>query len=127
VGELPRAAALRILGRSRLLSLTSISEGGANVVAEALACRVPVVSSRIPGSVGLLAEDYPGYLPVGDTAALAALLLRFEEQPSFRAALEERCARLRPLIAPRCERAAWALLLEELGLAGQPLEAARSR
>ena len=40
---------------------------------EAIACGVPTISTRIAGSVGLLGEDYPGYFPVGDTEALAAV------------------------------------------------------
>jgi putative glycosyltransferase (TIGR04348 family) len=123
VGELPRMEALRILGRSRLLSLTSISEGGANVVAEALACRVPVVSSRIPGSIGLLGEDYPGYFQVGDTRALAELLLRAEEDAAFYADLQARCARLRRLVSPRLEKERWANLVAEL-LAPRPQQEA---
>jgi putative glycosyltransferase (TIGR04348 family) len=115
LGALPREDALAILARSRLLALTSLMEGGANVVCEALACGVPVVSSRIPGSVGLLGEDYPGYFPVGDTRLLAALLRRAEADPPFYSELAERCGRLAPLVDPARERAAWAELLADLG------------
>src|SRR5262249_9093616 len=72
LGDRPRAEALDTLSRSRLLVLSSRSEGGANVVSEALAAGVPVLSSRIEGTLGVLGEDYPGYFPVGDSAALAA-------------------------------------------------------
>ena len=65
LGELPRWRALRVLARSRVLVLTSQMEGGANAVCEAIACSVPVISSRISGSIGLLGEDYPGYFPAG--------------------------------------------------------------
>ncbi|MGH3449840.1 MAG: glycosyltransferase, partial [Haloechinothrix sp.] len=54
LGELTRSDALNVLARSRLLVLTSHNEGGANVVSEALAAGVPVLSSAIPGSQGLL-------------------------------------------------------------------------
>ena len=74
---------MRLLARTRLLVLTSIMEGGANVVSEALACNVPVISTHISGSVGLLGPDYPGYFPVGDTKALAGMLLRAEQDPLF--------------------------------------------
>ena len=83
LGELSREKALRLLSRCRLLALTSEQEGGANVVSEALAASVPVLSSRIAGSVGLLGEDYPGYFPVGDTEALARLLGRAETDADF--------------------------------------------
>jgi putative glycosyltransferase (TIGR04348 family) len=67
LGELPRWKALRALARCHLLSLTSEMEGGANVISEAVAAGVPVVASRISGSIGLLGADYPAFFPVGDT------------------------------------------------------------
>jgi putative glycosyltransferase (TIGR04348 family) len=87
LGELPRWRALRVLGRSHLLVLSSLSEGGANVISEALAMHVPIVASHIPGSIGLLGEVYPGYFPVQDTAALAHLLHRAETDAAFYASL----------------------------------------
>jgi putative glycosyltransferase (TIGR04348 family) len=87
LGELPRWRALRVLARSHLLVLSSLSEGGANAISEALAMRVPIVASHIPGSIGLLGEAYPGYFPVQDTAALAHLLYRAETDTAFYAAL----------------------------------------
>jgi glycosyltransferase involved in cell wall biosynthesis len=114
LGELPRRQALRRLARCRLLSLTSLSEGGANVVSEAIAVGVPVVSSRIAGSIGLLGEDYPGYFPVGDTRALADLLGRAETETTFLADLQQRCQACRPLLEVDRERDSWRLLLQEL-------------
>jgi putative glycosyltransferase (TIGR04348 family) len=115
LGELPRWQARRVLGRSHLLSLTSEMEGGANVISEAVAVSVPVVASRISGSLGLLGDDYPGYFPVGDTGALAALVERAETVPAFYAELQAGCAKLAPLVEPERERQTWAVLLEELG------------
>jgi putative glycosyltransferase (TIGR04348 family) len=115
LGEVPRWKAMRVLARCRLLVLTSELEGGANAISEALAVSVPVLSSRIAGSVGLLGEDYPGYFPVGDTAALAALLQRAETDAGFYRSLVRWCGRLRPLIDPAHERRSWQELLEELG------------
>lgn len=114
LGELPREDALAVLSRCRLLVLTSVLEGGANVISEALVAGVPVVSSRIPGSVGLLGAAYPGYFPVGDTAALAALLARAETDAGFYRELEQGCAAVAPRFHPEREREAWAALLREL-------------
>ncbi len=114
LGEVPRRKALRILARCRLLSLTSRLEGGANVVSEAVTVGVPVVSSRIAGSVGLLGEAYPGYFPVGDTAALGDLLRRAETDAAFLDDLTRRCRALRPLFEPAEERRRWRELLAEL-------------
>lgn len=114
LGEYPRWKAIRILARSRLLILTSLMEGGANVVSEALACSIPVLSSRISGSIGLLGQDYPGYFPVGDTRALADLLTRAETNAGFYSDLKARCNRLAPIVAPATERNSWKALLDEL-------------
>jgi putative glycosyltransferase (TIGR04348 family) len=115
LGERPRSEALAVLSRCRLLSLTSKLEGGANVISEALAAGVPVVSSRIDGSIGLLGEDYPGYFPFGDTQALADLLWRAENAPDFYHTLSVYCAQRRSLFEPARERQSWADLLRELG------------
>lgn len=121
LGELPRWKALRILARSRLLALTSKMEGGANVVSEALVCSVPIVSSRIAGSIGLLGEEYPGYFPVGDTQALAALLARAERDAAFYEALKDWCDGLQHLFEPASERKRWESLLEEFRDGGMAL------
>ncbi len=113
-GALSRAQALRLLARSRLLVVTSRLEGGANVVAEGLACGVPLVSSRIDGILGTLGSDYPGYFRVGETRALAALLRRFETDAAFRRALTRHCRRLAPLVDPARERRSWEVLLKDL-------------
>jgi glycosyltransferase involved in cell wall biosynthesis len=115
LSERPRGRALYFLSGCRLLALTSRLEGGANVVSEALALGVPVVSSHISGSIGLLGEDYPGYFPVADTLGLAKLLGRAETDPAFYADLVARCRQLRHLVDPRHERASWAKLLAEIG------------
>lgn len=114
LGELPRWKALRVLARCHLLSLTSESEGGANVISEAVVAGVPVVASRISGTIGLLGAEYPALFPVGDTQALAALLRRTEADSGFYAELTAWCARLAPLFDPARERATWEALLREL-------------
>jgi putative glycosyltransferase (TIGR04348 family) len=114
LGELPRDEALCVLSRCRLLSLTSVSEGGANAISEAVVAGVPVISSRIDGSIGLLGEDYPGYFPVGGTQALSDLLWRVETDTESYNTLRVECARLRPLFDPAREKGSWDDLLREL-------------
>ena len=111
LGERPQKEVLRRLSRSDLLVLTSRSEGGANVISEAVAAGVPVVSSRIPGAEGLLGGSYPGYFPFGDTRALTELLRKVEQDGAFRRRLLAHSRRLRPLFRPALERSAWAQLL----------------
>jgi putative glycosyltransferase (TIGR04348 family) len=114
LGEVSRARAQRLLARSRLMVLSSRMEGGANVISEAIVNGVPVLASRIPGSVGLLGETYPGYFPVGDTAALAALLRRVETDQAFYDHLRAACERLRSRFTPVEEEHGWRRLLKEL-------------
>jgi putative glycosyltransferase (TIGR04348 family) len=113
-GDRPRADVRRLLGRARAMVLSSLSEGGANVISEAVAAGVPVLASRIDGSVGLLGRDYPGYFPVGDTAALAQLLQRIETNPVFLARLQRATARRAQLFRPAGEKAAWRALIGEI-------------
>jgi putative glycosyltransferase (TIGR04348 family) len=115
LGNRPRREARRRLAGSRLLVVTSRLEGGCNAVSEAIASGVPVVSSRVDGIVGVLGPDHPGYFPVGDAGALAALLLRAEEDPAFAAALRRSVDRARPLVDPAREREAWRALLAGMG------------
>ena len=116
-GEWSHSETMRFLARSRLLVLTSVMEGGANVVSEALALGVPVISSRIPGSIGLLGDDYPGYFEVGDTRSLAKLLGRAETDAGFYQDLVSRCRKLKPMVSPDRERRLWKELLEEIAAA----------
>jgi glycosyltransferase involved in cell wall biosynthesis len=114
IGELPHWKARQLLAASDLLSLTSVMEGSANVLSEALASSVPVVASKISGLIGTLGKRYPGYFRVGDTRALARLLERAASDDDFYRTLKRRCARLKPLVDPRRERAAWKSLVAEL-------------
>jgi putative glycosyltransferase (TIGR04348 family) len=116
IGERSRAQALALLRRSHLLVLSSKAEGGANAISEALAADVPVLASRIAGSVGLLGESYPGYFAVGATQELAELLSRCERRRDFSARLVRACRRRRRLVEPAREKEAWRRLLAELAL-----------
>jgi len=114
LGELPHWKTRRILAGSHLLALTSRVEGSSNALSEAIASSVPVVASKIPGLMGTLGKNYPGYFAVGETRELAYLLRRAEFDQDFYRDLKAHCARLRPLVDPERERASWKLLLREL-------------
>ena len=112
--DVPAAAVRRLLARSHAMVISSLSEGGANVISEAAVAGVPVLASRIDGNVGLLGTDYPGYFPVGNTRALARLLQRLEQEPRFVARLRKALTRRAPLFRPAREIAAWRRLLAGL-------------
>lgn len=113
-GDVPSATVRRLLARSHAMVVSSLSEGGANVISEAAVARVPVLASHIDGNVGLLGADYPGYFPVGDTAALTRLMQRLEGEPAFATHLRKALARRAPLFRPAREIAAWRRLLTGL-------------
>ena len=114
LGELPRWKTQSILRRSRLLVLTSKMEGGANVVSEAIVSNVPVISTHISGSIGMLGDEYPGYFPFGDAKSLAILLYRAEYDKKFYNKLKLLCENKRKLFRPANEVKAWRQLLESI-------------
>ena len=114
VGELPHKRTRQILAQSDVTVITSRIEGSSNVLSEALACAVPVIASRIPGLMGTLGTDYPGYFAAGDTAALSEILFRAESDRTFYRSLKSICKSLSPLVAPKREVAGWKKLLQEL-------------
>ncbi len=114
LGEQDRAHTERALLASRGLVLTSRLEGGANVIGEAIVAGRPVLSSRTACAEGLLGRDYPGLFDVGDTAALAVLMLRLDTDAMFREDLTSRCDAKRPMFDPAAESAALAALFDAL-------------
>ena len=102
-GEVPHRTVLKRLARAHLMIISSVMEGGANVICEALAADVPVLASHMPGNIGMLGEDYPGYFPVGDERQLATLLSRAETDPDFYADLLSHARQRRGLMRPEQE------------------------
>lgn len=115
-GELPRTAALELLASADVLACTSRAEGGANVVSEAIALGVPVVGTAVDGTTGLLGDDHPGLVPVGDAAALAHVLRLLEQDPGAYGEARRRVRALRHLVEPPHERACWQSVLAALPL-----------
>jgi putative glycosyltransferase (TIGR04348 family) len=121
LGPLRHEETLAAIRRSHILVHTSALEGGAHVLMEAVRCGTAVLASRVPGNVGMLGEDYAGYFPHGDAAALARLLAqcRSGQQADDPAAslltrLGAQCALRAPLFEPAAERQALLNLLHDL-------------
>jgi putative glycosyltransferase (TIGR04348 family) len=114
VGALSHRRTRERLARSDLVCITSEMEGSSNVLSEALASKVPVIATKIPGLIGTLGERFPGYFPVGDTERLSALLLRAERDLSFYRLLQRHCAGAAKWVRPERELAAWRRLLREV-------------
>jgi glycosyltransferase involved in cell wall biosynthesis len=111
----PHAGTRRRLQRSSLMVLCSRMEGGANVIIEAVTSGVPVIASDISGNRGMLGDDYPGFFPAGDSAALAAMIERAATDRAWLDLLAAHCARRAKLFAPETEQAAVLRLMDNLG------------
>lgn len=114
LGNLSHPAARMALACSDAMVIASVMEGGANVIIEAITSGVPVLASDIGGNRGMLSDDYGGYFPVGDAAALARLIDRSVDDEAFIASLRSQCAARAPLFAPEAERAALLRLVDNL-------------
>lgn len=114
LGEVPHAKVRRAFASSHVLVLPSRMEGGANVISEAIVAGLPVIASRIPGSVGLLGPEYHGFYTTEDTEELKEILLRAESDMSFYRALEEVCVTRQSLFTSERETSSWKQVLAEL-------------
>ncbi|WP_454737990.1 selenoneine biosynthesis selenosugar synthase SenB [Cupriavidus necator] len=105
LASLPHAETRRRIRQAQAMVISSVMEGGANVIVEAVSSGVPVLASRIPGNIGMLGSDYEGFFPAGDARQLALLLERVSRDAGFLAHLREQVARRAPLFAPAREQA----------------------
>ena len=112
--ELSHSETLQQLSRSHLMVISSLMEGGAHVVTEAIAIGVPVIASDIPGNRGLLGDDYPGYYPVGDAKSLALMLQKAEFEPAFYKSLEAHIKKRVRYAQPSAEKRSIKSLTESL-------------
>ena len=103
-GSVTHARALRWMASSHLLVVSSLMDGGANVISEAARIGTPVLASRMSGNLGMLGRRYPGFYPVGYEKALSLLLRRAATDPDWRRELALALRARRPLFAPSAER-----------------------
>lgn len=108
LGEVDKSAVQMLMQRSRLMVISSVMEGGANVVSEACRAGLAVIASDISGNIGLLGDDYPGYFRTGDEQDLARLLAQVEQSPELLAELTRRVSLLAADFTPENEQASLA-------------------
>jgi putative glycosyltransferase (TIGR04348 family) len=114
LGSLPHRKALTWMASSHVLVVSSVMEGGANVICEAARIGTPVIASRMSGNVGMLGRDYPGYYGVADHEALAKLLAQAKHDGVFYRRLKNALRARRALFAPAAERRALLGVVREL-------------
>lgn len=118
LGGLPHDRVRRAIQRAHVLLHSSRMEGGANVVIEAITSGTPVLASAVDGNIGLLGEDYPGYFPWGDVAAVAGLLKQVRREQAaddgLLARLTARALARAPRFLPARERQDFRQLVADL-------------
>jgi putative glycosyltransferase (TIGR04348 family) len=114
LGQLSHSKTLQWLSRSHVMIISSIMEGGAHVVSEAIAIGIPVIASDIPGNRGLLGGAYPAYYPVGDKVALSKLLNKAEANPVFYKKLCKAIAGRKKITKPELEQRSIQKLIKSL-------------
>ena len=102
--EVPHWKINQLYSTANLMVLSSKMEGGANVISECCAAGLPVIASKIDGSIGLLGKKYPGYFPYGDTASLRELLLKAEIDNHYLSKLTMACQEKANLFAYKNEK-----------------------
>jgi putative glycosyltransferase (TIGR04348 family) len=104
----------RWIARARTVVHCDAVDGAALAVVDAVRSHVPVLATRIPVHQGLLGSDYEGLFNVGDSRALAALLLRVSTDEPFLRMLARRCEAQAPRFTPELESAAVRNLLADM-------------
>ena len=112
-GEKVGSEVRREFSKTNLMLISSKSEGGANVISEALAAGVPVIASNINGNIGLLGKNYLGYFNVGDERSLRTLLLKCEKDQAFLNKLIKSCKVRSKVFDFSEEERRWKRLLNE--------------
>ena len=114
IGSKPHGDALRRMAASHLLVVSSVMEGGANVICEASRMGLPVLASRVSGNIGMLGAGYAGYFPLFDERKLARLIERASGDPAFYSKLKKEVLARRALFAPSAEQLGLERLLREV-------------
>lgn len=90
-GFVSKEALLALYQQASVFALPSQQEGLCIAMLEAMACGVPVVSTRCGGPEGIVEEGQSGYLVAnGDAAALAEGLLAVLQQPGLQTKFGQR-------------------------------------
>lgn len=102
----PLAPWMRVLD---LVVHPSRSEGKSLALLQAIACRIPIIASRIEGNVAVLGDEHPGLFDLNSLEQYYSLLFRSIREPAFRNELLAAQERVLPDLpaAPR--------IAEELG------------
>jgi starch synthase len=94
LGPIPEAELVELMSRSHVLVLPSIEDGFGLVMAEAMACGCPVISSTNTGGSQLYTDGVEGFIvPIRDAKAITDRMQLLADEPALR--LTMRAAALR--------------------------------
>lgn len=113
-GVVAHGEVLTVMSEAHVLLNTSVHEGGANAICEAITMGLPVIASKIRGNIGMLGDDYLGFFPSGDARALVEILLRSSSDKAFYSTLKSQLVGRAPLFTYAAESKAWSALVSEL-------------
>ena len=105
------------IGKARIFTLTSNTEGMPNSIMEAMALGIPVIATDCPcgGPAALIEQGVNGLLvPVGDAFALADAFRRIFEDREFEQKLRENARRITKTLAPEQVNKQWEDYLNQL-------------
>ena len=83
LGQRTHEETMMYLAKSDIMVISSLMEGGAHVVSEAIGLGVPVIASFIDGNIGLLGAHYPAYYEAGSPKALAEQIMQVLKTPGY--------------------------------------------
>jgi colanic acid/amylovoran biosynthesis glycosyltransferase len=121
-GTLSEVEILRVLQQADVFILPSVGLGESNPVAvkEAMACGLPVISSRIGGTTNMITDGVDGFLvEQGDEQAIAGALVQLANDPEERSRIgrEARARAVRDFDSRRTSQA----LLDAIRRSREPL------
>lgn len=120
VGALPHLNAMQLLANSHVTVLTSRHEGAPSVFSEAARQGIPMLSTRIPASVGILGPSHPGLFEIDDALDLAKLIDKAETNKKFYHELCGASAALEHRLSPQAEQNAWNALVNRVARGQEP-------
>jgi len=93
-GYTQRAELYRYYGQASVFVLASIQEGLATVLAQAMACGLPVIATANTGAEDVITDGVEGFIvPIRDPVAIREKLVYLYEHPEVRRAMSEAALR----------------------------------
>lgn len=114
-GPVPRQEIEQAYAASHVLINSSRMEGGANTISEAVMSGLPILASEIPGNVGVLGLDYPGYFEAGNAGSLRRALVEISTTPAKLDELTRAVVSRQPSFSHDVETDLWTQLLSRAG------------